>query len=386
MNWQLMSYGCALISTAIATAYETLGEDGLTHSLNEPNCVAVFTNAELLPTLLKVLPNTPTVRIVIYDGEPSAELMEKLRAVREMTVISIDALREKGKALSQDEITSRAPKPDTVACIMYTSGSTGAPKGVVITNGNLVASIGAVRTLLGQHFLPGDTFLAYLPLAHILEYIVEMCMLFLGLTTGFGRVKTLTDASVRNCQGDIAAFKPSIMIGVPAVWELIRKGIIGKVQAGGKLKKSVFNAAIGIKKANVPVLAGVVDKAILSGVRAATGGRLRLAMSGGAALSKETQEFLTTALVTVLQGKPDYCHLSVGSGDVDCTLRLWYDRVMRNVRYPPSRGIPLRISWSPSRFYRDQTPLRTRTRVRFRWFSSSGRSMHSRAFRHQGIL
>lgn len=122
------------------------------------------------------------------------------------------------------------------------------------------------------------------------------------MPSGYGRVKTLTDASVRNCQGDLSAFKPSIMVGVPAVWETIRKGIIGKINSSGAVKKSVFNGAMAVKKAGVPGLSQIADSAVLSNVRAATGGRLRLALSGGASLSRETQEFLSIALVTMLQG------------------------------------------------------------------------------------
>jgi long-chain acyl-CoA synthetase len=298
-----MAHGCASISITFATAYDTLGESGLTHSLNEPGCVGIFTNAELLPGLSRVIRDTPTVRLVIYDGEPKASTLTDLRNIREsIQVVSIDELREIGRGQPTDALESRRPSPDTVACIMYTSGPTGAPKGVVLKNSNLVASIGAVMALLGHHFKSEDTFLAYLPLAHILEYMVELTLYYRGMTTGFGRVKTLTDQSVRKCRGDIIAFKPSIMIGVPAVWETIRKGIVGKVNAGGALKKNVFNGAYAVKKAGVPVLSQIADSAVLSNVKAATGGRLRLALSGGAALSHETQEFLTVALVTMLQG------------------------------------------------------------------------------------
>ena len=299
-----MAHACASISITIATAYDTLGEAGLTHSLNEPDAVGIFTNAELLPTLLKVLPNTPSVKYVIYDGEAKPALLEQLRAIRpeQTRVFSIPELRELGKDKPVEPLGARRPTPETMACIMYTSGSTGNPKGVMIKHSNLVASVGAVYMLLGHHLTSDDSYLAYLPLAHILEYIVELIMLFAGVPAGYGRVKTLTDASVRNCKGDLGAFRPSIMVGVPAVWETIRKGILAQVHAGGAVKRTIFNAALTAKKYKLPVLAQIADF-ILAGVRAATGGRLRIALAGGAALSKETQESLNLTLVTLIQGK-----------------------------------------------------------------------------------
>jgi long-chain acyl-CoA synthetase len=302
VNWQLMSHACTTISTPVATAYDTLGEAGLTHSLNEPNCVGIFTNAELLPTLARVVKETPSVRLVVYDGDAKSTLLDQIRGVREdIVVVSVDELRETGRAQPLDILDARRPRPDDVALIMYTSGSTGAPKGVVLTHGNVVASMAGVYHLVGHHLRTDDVYLAYLPLAHILEYVVELAFYSVGMKTGYGRVKTLTDASVRGCKGDIFTLRPTILVGVPQVWETIRKGILAKVNASGSLRKSVFVGAMTVKKANVPVLTDIADL-VLNGVKAATGGRLRLAMSGGAALSRETQEFLSVALVTMLQG------------------------------------------------------------------------------------
>ncbi|CBQ68344.1 related to long-chain-fatty-acid-CoA ligase [Sporisorium reilianum SRZ2] len=302
INWQNMAHACFRQNIPFCTAYETLGEEGLQHSLNEPEVVGVFTNAELLPTLANVIGSTDTVKYVIYDGKPDDKHLDKVRQAvssRQGKVLTLDELLQDGKA---NPAQANLPARDDVACIMYTSGSTGAPKGVILTHGNLVASIAAVQLHVGDLLKPDDTFIAFLPLAHILEFIVECTMMYVGVTMGYGKVKTLTQASVRHCDGDIKAFKPSVMVGVPAVWELIRKGILAKVNAGGAIKQKVFNGAMTIKKNSVPLLTSVVDGVVFKAVREQTGGRLRFVLSGGAPLSKETQEFLNTALVNVLQG------------------------------------------------------------------------------------
>ncbi|KAJ1597904.1 hypothetical protein NDA14_006985 [Ustilago hordei] len=302
INWQNMAHACFRQSIPFCTAYETLGEEGLQHSLIEPQVVGVFTNAELLPTLANVIRKADTVKYVIYDGKPEDKHLDTIRKVldeRQGKLLTIEHLWAEGKS---NPAESHLPTRDDVACIMYTSGSTGAPKGVILTHGNLVASIAAVELHVGDLLSPTDTFLAYLPLAHILEFIVECTMTYMGITMGYGKVKTLTQASVRNCDGDIKAFKPSIMIGVPAVWELIRKGILSKVNAGGSFKQKLFNGALTIKKNKIPLLTSVVDNVVFKAVREQTGGRLRFALCGGAALSRETQEFLNNALVLLLQG------------------------------------------------------------------------------------
>lgn len=201
------------------------------------------------------------------------------------------------------------------------TGEAGTPKGVLLTHRNIVSAVGSVWVLLNEYFVPDDTFLAFLPLAHIFEFVVEMSFIFAGLPIGYGRVKTLTETSVKECKGDIQEFKPvrrylgcilaltwqSIMVGVPAVWELIRKGVVAKVEASGAAKKSVFNFALKAKQFardyHVPLVAGLTDAVVFNNVKAQTGGRLRIVLNGGGGISKSTQEFLCNALVLTIQGE-----------------------------------------------------------------------------------
>ena len=108
------------------------------------------------------------------------------------------------------------------------------------------------------------------------------------------------------------------MVGVPAVWELIRKGILSKVDSSGGVKMAVFNFAVKAKQAAqanyIPLVGGLMDAVVFNQVKAQTGGKLKIVFNGGGAVSKSTQNFLHTALVFMIQGESRHLGTILKSG------------------------------------------------------------------------
>lgn len=170
--------------------------------------------------------------------------------------------------------------------------------------------VAGVKALLGHLITDNDSMMAYLPLAHVLEFVVENLCVFWGVTLGYASVRTLTDVSVRNCKGDIKEFRPTLMTGVPQVWESIRKGVLAKVNQTSPQAQKIFHKAFATKawlmERHLPT--GFLDMAVFNKIKEQVGGRLRFALSGGAPLSLETQKFLSVTVCPIL-GKFTCCIL-----------------------------------------------------------------------------
>jgi long-chain acyl-CoA synthetase len=171
-----------------------------------------------------LLSSVPNLHNIIYTGTADEELLRKFTKTRQIkNVISYQNLVELGNA---HPIPVTPPRSLDIACIMYTSGSTGPPKGVILTHQNIISAgylpetflmvVAAVdNALAGSEKLKvdqNDRFLCFLPLAHILEFVYELCAIHWGGTIGYGNPRTLTQESVRNCQGDIQEFKPTVLV------------------------------------------------------------------------------------------------------------------------------------------------------------------------------
>ncbi|KAL8945916.1 MAG: hypothetical protein Q9183_007982, partial [Haloplaca sp. 2 TL-2023] len=231
----------------IVTAYDTLGEAGLQHSLCQTRAKAIFLEPSLLPKLVQPLKHAKDIQTVIYNSAAEVKQQDVEQLQKEhpnLIVLSFDDLKSLGQNNPVDPVP---PKPEDLCCIMYTSGSTGAPKGVLLKHSNVVAAVTGADTMVGKYLGPGDKLITYLPLAHIFEFMFENASIFWGCTMGYGNPKTLTDTSVRNCKGDIREFAPTVMVGVPGVWELVKKGIVSKVESGSPIVRNLFWGALALK-------------------------------------------------------------------------------------------------------------------------------------------
>lgn len=300
-----MSHAASAQSIPIVTAYDSLGEEGLGHSLKQTGSLAIFLDPNLISTLTKVIKDATSLKYIIHNTYPEVKQadLDKLKEAKpELEIISFDELMKRGKENPVDPVP---PSPDDLACIMYTSGSTGPPKGVTIKHKGVVAAMAGVQSVVAPFISPADANLTYLPQSHIFEYMFENVTLFWGATMGYGNPKTLSDASVRNCKGDIREFKPTILIGVPAVWESVKKGIISKVNSGSFVVKNMFWGAMALKQTllgfGLPG-AGVLDAVVFKKLKDATGGRLRIAFNGGGPVSQDTLKFISYAITPMIQG------------------------------------------------------------------------------------
>jgi long-chain acyl-CoA synthetase len=147
--------------------------------------------------------------------------------------------------------------------------------------------------------------LAYLPLAHIFEFVFENLVLYIGGTLGYGSTRTLSDTSVRGCAGDIREFRPTILVGVPQVWESVKKGLLTRVEQAGAISRTLFWAGYHLKSFLVDrglPGAGIIDNIVFKAAREATGGRLRFCFNGSSALSEDTLKFISIVITPMVNG------------------------------------------------------------------------------------
>jgi long-chain acyl-CoA synthetase len=227
------------------------------------------------------------------------------------TVLTWETLRRLGRehrAAHQSTLAERVASttPEDVATIVYTSGTTGPPKGVVQTHGNHMAALRASHQ--ANPVQEGWIHLLFLPLAHSFARLESFLGPHEGLTTAFAE-------NLDKVGDNLKEVRPHFICSVPRVYEKVYGKILGGVEAGSPLKKRIFHWAMDVgrevsrrQRAGQPVggaLAlkrNLADRLVFEKLHAALGGRLRWAVSGGAPLSPEIAEFFHAAGILILEG------------------------------------------------------------------------------------
>lgn len=305
-DWLIALQGCFRSNFSVVTIYASLGEDALVHSLNETGVTTIICDRKQLKKLTDLSDQLETVKRVVYMEEPEDSSEPSFSgASSSWMVASFAKLESLGQeSPSQPDL----PAADDVAVIMYTSGSTGMPKGVMMTHGNMVATIAGVMQVVPE-LGPKDVYLAYLPLAHVLELAAECTMCAVGASIGYGTPLTLTDTSnkiKKGTRGDASELKPTLMTAVPAILDRVRDGVRKTVDAKGGLAKKLFDIAY---ERRLAAMEGswlgawgleklLWDALVFKRIQAILGGHVRDMLSGGAPLSGDTQRFINICMGT----------------------------------------------------------------------------------------
>jgi len=197
-------------------------------------------------------------------------------------------------------VTQWQAKPNDMATIVYTSGTTGRPKGVMLSHKNILSNAGA-GGVLGIPVIHDDVFLSFLPLSHMLErtagYYIPMIT---GATVAFAR-------SVQDLAEDLLAIKPTVLISVPRIYERVYNKIYTQLEEKSPIARALFLKAVEcgwqrFKTGHAPLGWPIYKSLVANKVMAKLGGRLRIAICGGAPLSTEVAKTFIGLGLNLLQG------------------------------------------------------------------------------------
>jgi len=302
-EWMIAAQGAFSQSITVTTIYATLGIDSVVLAINENIIPVILCNKNNVGCLVSKLDEMPTLKTIVYTNDLVAiddvvEIPTSLPAG--VRVVSFEDFVKSGDTA---KYSPRPPKATSTAVIMYTSGSTGKPKGVVISHESIVACAAAghreLKVIEGQ-----DDYLAYLPLAHIMELMAEFCMIAVGCTLCYADPKSLSSTGAYPV-GALEHYSPTVLIAVPKIWDTIKKGVESKIAAESAVKQYLVKTAMDAKRFarkhgfDTPLF----NKLVFKKFKKAVGGKLRFCVSGGGPLNGEVQSFIQTCFsCSLVQG------------------------------------------------------------------------------------
>jgi long-chain acyl-CoA synthetase len=305
-EWTVADYAIWSAGAVTVPIYETSSAEQVEWILSDSGTRALIVETPAhLQANSEVLSRLPGVeRIWLIEG-PDAEGQ----------ATQLDSLTADGAGISDDDLAGRRAgrQAADLATIIYTSGTTGRPKGCELSHGNLLANVrNAIGGLPDIFEEPGGSALLFLPLAHSFARIIQIGCLESGTVLGH-------TADVAHLVEDLGSFQPTFILAVPRVFEKVYNGAEQQASASG-LKSRIFKAAAqsavawsrtldqagqpipGQQSARLRAEHALYDRLVYTKLRAATGGKVRYAVSGGAALGERLGHFFRGVGITVLEG------------------------------------------------------------------------------------
>lgn len=289
--WTTTLFAASMAGFTIVPIYDSLGPGAAEYILNHAEVKALVVSEFKSKIAIELLPKAEHIDhlLVMSKTVPAGE-------TDRVKFYTCDQVENKGK---DSKIVPVPSTPDHPAVIMYTSGSTGTPKGCVLNESNIVAGAGGF-SMLGVSATPSDTYLSFLPLAHIYALVCEMIVFNQGCRIGYAR------GPIKYIMDDIQTLRPTIMTAVPRILNRVYDAMHDKIREKPKFVQKLLQFAISLKaKAHKQNSASslILDNFLLNNFRNALGGRMRLIVNGGAPIMKNVFEFICSAITpNIIQG------------------------------------------------------------------------------------
>ncbi len=302
-DWTLTDAGCQFAGIVDVPIYTTLSPESVRYIIDDSETkIAFLQDAETYERISAAIAQCSSVeRLVIFSGPvPEGEMF-----------LSLADLETLGSELATEqpelaETLRGAIQPGDIATLIYTSGTTGEPKGVMLTHANLISNV--IDASERFAFSGGDISLSVLPLSHVFERTGMYVYLRNGMSVYYAE-------SIDKVPDNLKEVRPTIFIGVPRIFEKVFERARLKAMQAGRVNELIFDWAIAVAKefaacenAGQPVpmsLAakhGIADKLVYAKLRDFFGGRLRLCITGGAALSDDIFLIFIGAGIQIMQG------------------------------------------------------------------------------------
>ncbi|KAI8085806.1 uncharacterized protein B0P05DRAFT_570009 [Gilbertella persicaria] len=297
-EWTITDLACSAYGLYTVALYDTLGPDTVEFVINHAEIETVVCSGDHIADLLKLRHKLPHLKTIISmdsidettrpGAVSSSAIIKAWAAEKDIKLVDFNSIETLGK---KNRRTHNYPKPDDLACIMYTSGTTGMPKGAMLTHRNFVSALSASYKALGGN--EHDATISYLPLAHIFGRITDMVTLCCGGRLGYfgGDMNLLVE--------DVQELKPTVFATVPRLLNRIYGKLVASTINAPGTTGALARRAVATKLANLEAGKGYThpfwDRLIFNKVKQALGGNVRIMVTGSAPIGKDVMQFLRIA-------------------------------------------------------------------------------------------